>query len=152
MFHLGFGHAFFLRLLRRARRHGSDRLSVRRGFLGLEITHALGVLVGNFQISERRPDRVALAFFRAQLGQLSVAWRDDAHDRFVRFDFHHIAVADHIVAGLGHESDDGGFGDRFAELRHEERDAGHKSYWVRSWRRRAATVVAVGRCAAHKSG
>ena len=119
----GLGCAFFLRLLGSPGRHGTHRL--RRRFLGFEITHAVGVLLGNIEVSKDGADRVTFTLDRAEFDHRAVARGDDSHDGLVRLDFHHIRVSDHGVAGLGDEADDGGLGDGLAELGHEQGNAGH---------------------------
>ena len=101
-------------------------------FFRFEIAHALGISIGNFEVAERRADRIALPFHGAEFDQFATARCDYAHDCFVRLDLHDVVVAGNVVAGLGNEADNGRLGDGFAELRHEERNAGHKIYWVRS--------------------
>ena len=49
----------------------------------------------------------------------------DAHDGLVRLDFHDVLVALDFVARLHGEAHDGGFGDGFAELRHDDGNLGH---------------------------
>ena len=129
---LGLGHAFLFRFVRGAGRHGAGGLAVGSVFFRFEIAHALGISIGNFEVAERRADRIALAFHGAEFDKFSAAGRDHTHDRFVRLDLHDVVVAGNVVAGLGNEADNGRLGDGFAELRHEERNAGHKIYWVRS--------------------
>ena len=129
---LGLGHAFLFRFIRGTGRHGARGLPVGSVFFRFEIAHALGISIGNFEVAERRADRIALPFHGAEFDQFATARCDYAHDCFVRLDLHDVVVAGNVVAGLGNEADNGRLGDGFAELRHEERNAGHKIYWVRS--------------------
>jgi hypothetical protein len=103
-------------------------LSVGRGFFGLEVTEAVGVGVGDFEVTECGADGVAFAFDGAEFDEFAGAGGDNAHDGFVGLDFHDVCVAEDIVSGSGDETDDGGLGDGFAELGHEERDAGHGKF------------------------
>jgi hypothetical protein len=59
------------------------------------------------------------------LVNLAFAWRRDAHHRFVGFDVDNFLIIRDLVARFYFDIDNGGFGDRFAELRHNNWDLRH---------------------------
>jgi hypothetical protein len=82
-------------------------------------------LFGHFEQAEQRADRVRNPFFCADFGDHSVAERGHAHDCLVGFHLDDFLIGADRVADIESEADDGGLGDGFAELGHQDRDNGH---------------------------
>ena len=91
----------------------------RRGRRVME-TESLGILVADFQITKRGTDSVTLADDGGDFAEDSAAGNSDSHDRLVGLDLQQIGVGLHPVTDREGRPDDGGFGDRLAELGHDD--------------------------------
>ena len=91
----------------------------RRGRRVME-TESLGIRIADFQITECRPDCITLADNSGDFAKDSAAGDGNTHDRFVGLDLQQIRVGLYPVADREGRTDDGGFGDRLAELGHDD--------------------------------
>ena len=95
----------------------------RGGFLESQSGGFLGI---DFDISKDRSDRIALPLLHENLGKMAAAGGGYLHDGLVGLDFNHIAVACDRITLTKEHLDDCCFGDRFAELWHENGDESHR--------------------------
>ena len=84
-----------------------------------------GVGFASFHIPEHCADWVRLLQLHGDPVDLAFAWCSYAHDRFVRLDIEDFLIVYNFVAGFDLDIDNGGFGDGFAKLRHNDRHLRH---------------------------
>src|ERR1700722_5389166 len=105
-------------------RGGAAVFRIRSGSRLVE-AHARGIFDTDIEIAEYRAHGIALLHLDEQLLDVAGTWRSDPHDSFVRLHFHDILIGLHLVADLDGNADDGGLGDGFTELRHDDGDERH---------------------------
>ncbi len=111
-----------------------------------------GVGLARFYVAKHCANGISLFQLHSDFVDLAFAWRGHTHDRFVCLDVDDFLIIDHFVAGFHLDIDNGGFGDRFAQLRHYDRDLRHRFYSRRSARALVAMFFAFGRCALQRFG
>jgi hypothetical protein len=77
------------------------------------------------EVPQDRADGITLSDLGQQLFDPARAGGGHIHGGFVRLDFDEVLVGFDFIAGLNEETDDGGFGDGLAQLRHDDGDRGH---------------------------
>ena len=85
-----------------------------------------GVCFARFHVAKDRADRVSLLQLHGDLGNLAFARRRHTHHGFVGFDLNNFLIVRNFITGLYLNIDNCGFGNRFAELRHDDWDLRHK--------------------------
>ena len=79
-----------------------------------------GLFLGGLDLPEHRADGVAFIELHGEFLHAPAAGRRHGHRGLVGLDFDEVLVGQDGVAGLDEKIDDGGLGDRFAELRHDD--------------------------------
>ena len=110
-FHGGWSHRFFHTLFLNAL-FGFRRLI----FIDSE---AFRILIADFDITEHRTDRITLTGFGKDLAEGAGTWGSHPHDRFVGLHLNEVGICVNRIAFFEKNPDNGGLGNGFAELRHE---------------------------------
>ena len=105
-------------------RSPANRVRDDRRFDGVQ---TFSIFDRRFDISERASDRVSFVDLGGKAFEESLARGGDAHHGFIGFDLDNLLIALDLVANLRGKSDDRCFGDRFTELRHDDRNFRHRS-------------------------
>ena len=87
--------------------------------------HARCVSRARFQIPEDRADGITLVQSHQPFFDAPAAGRGHVHGGFVGFHLDDVLIGVHLVADLDEEIDDRGFGDRLAQLRHDDGNLRH---------------------------
>lgn len=97
----------------------------RRDLRGVRNAERLGRLLSDFECAERGTDGVAGLRHGENLADPPATWRSDGHGGLVGLDLEDVTAGLDGAAGFDQDANDGGFGDGFAELRHQDGDGGH---------------------------
>ena len=77
------------------------------------------LFLADFQIAQHGPDRVAFIQVHQKFLDAARARCGHVHGRFVGLDFENVLIGLDPITGLDQEANDGGLGNRFPELRHD---------------------------------